>query len=86
MNQCIRIFLDPGTGERHTVRQTRRERTSGRSVNPAVNSLVLETEAGGWVGELPVFSPLRLEATAERDPKEMLERAKQREQERWRPY
>ena len=86
MSEPVRHFVDPDTGERYTVRQTPRERTSGRGVNPAVSSPVFETEAGEWVGELPVFAPFRLQATAERDLKVMLERATQREQWRWRPY
>ena len=73
MNEPVRTLLDPGTGERYTVRLTPRERTSGRGVNPAVNLLVFGTEAGEWVGALPVFSPFRLHATAERDLNVMLE-------------
>ena len=69
----MRHFVDPDTGERYTVRVTPRECTRGRGVNPAVNSLVFETEAGEWVGALPVFSPFRLHATAERDLNVMLE-------------
>ena len=78
MSEPVRIFLDPDTGERYTARLAPRERTSGRGVNPAVSSLVFETETGEWAGDVPVFAPFRLQATAERDLKEMLERAKRR--------
>ena len=80
MSEPVRLFLDPETGERYTVRLAPRERWSGRGVNPAVISLVFETEAGEWIGELPVFAPFRLQATAERDLQVMLQRAKRREQ------
>ena len=79
MNEFLRLFLDPQTGERYTVRLAPREMTGTRGINPSLSSLVFETEAGAWVGAIPVFSTFRLQATMERDLKVMLERAKQRE-------
>ena len=74
----MRLFVDPDTGERFAVRLAPRGRMDGRGIHPRVSSLVFETEAGEWVGDVPVFAPFRLQATAERDLKVMLERAKQR--------
>ena len=78
MSEPVRRFVNPDTGIRYTVRLTARERASERGVNPAVSSLVFETESGEWAGDVPVFAPFRLQATAERNLKEMLERAKRR--------
>ena len=78
MNVSFRYFVDPDTGERYHVRLTPRELAGARGVSQFVNSVVFETEAGEWIGVVPVFSPYRLDTTAERDLKVMLERAKQR--------
>ena len=76
MSESIRIFLDPNTGERYTVRLAPREMAGGLGVNPAVHSVVFETEAGQWVGAYPVFPLFRLQAAAEWELKVMLERAR----------
>ena len=78
MNHSQRLFVDPDTGERYWVRIARREGTDGRPINPLVESLVFETEAGERVGTVPVYSPLRLHTREEWELKLMLERAQQR--------
>ena len=78
MNEPVRILLDPETGERYRVRIAPRELTGGLGVNPAVYSVVFETEAGQWVGAYPVFSLFRLPAAAEWELKVMLERVRRR--------
>ena len=75
----MRLFIDPDTRERFAVRLAPRGRMGGRGIHPRVSSLEFETEAGEWVGEVPVFAPFRLHETAERNLQVMLERAKRRE-------
>ena len=76
MNEPVRILLDPDIGEWYWVRVAPRDGPDARLINRLVESLVFETEAGEWVGAVPAFSPFRLQATAKRDLKEMLEQAK----------
>ena len=78
MSGAMRHFVDPDMGERYWVRIAPREVASGRGVNPLVESLVFETEAGERVGVVPVYSPFRLQTREERELKVMLERAKRR--------
>lgn len=79
MSEPLRVLVDSETGERYRVRRTPRGRTGGRGIHPRASLLVFETEAGEWIGEVPVFAPFRLQATAERDRTVMLERAKRRD-------
>ena len=72
------VFLWSPTLESGSPCGLPRGRMGGRGIHPRVSSLVFETEAGEWVGEVPVFAAFRLQETAERDLKAMLEQAKQR--------
>ena len=81
MNDDLRILLDPADGERYRVRIAPRELTGGRGgrgVNPILNSLVFETEAGAWIGTVPVSSPVALQDLSDGELREMLRRARRR--------
>ena len=78
MNQPVRILFDPETGERYQVRIAPRELTGSQGVSPMLNSLVFETEAGAWVGLVPVSSPVKLEDLSEQQLRKMLGRARRR--------
>ena len=78
MNEPVRILLDPETGIRYQVRIAPRELTGSQGISPMLNSLVFETEAGAWVGLVPVSSPVKLEDLSERELRKMLGRARRK--------
>ena len=76
MSEDIRLLLDPVDGERYRVRIAPREMTGARGVSPFLNSVVFETEAGAWVGAVPISSPVALQDLSEAELRKMLQRAK----------
>ena len=78
MSEPLRILRDPGTGERYRVRIAPRELTGRRGINPLLNSVVFETEMGGWVGTAPVSTPVTLEDLSEGELRKMPGRARRR--------
>jgi hypothetical protein len=74
-SMSTRLFVDP-LGNRYVARLTPRERETG-GVSDLLNVVVIETDAGAWVGSVGVYPNVRLEDLTKEELWRLLEQALQ---------